>query len=215
MPASMITACVALSPNVTGKRMLMPESGPMPGSIPTSVPTRQPRKAYLRLANSSATENPSSSDWKVLSTALETKRAGWHRRFEQRVEHEEGDANDNSAVEARAQDIAALDDHDERDHHQHHRDDEAEPRVERDRCCGHRNHRARMLEVAPVDVGERRALAATQKQHQSEEDQQPGHEIRHESRAGHGQSPERKLAGEREHDAAEYNERGAGDVVGS
>ena len=28
----------------TGSRMLMPESGPMPGNTPTTVPTRQPRK---------------------------------------------------------------------------------------------------------------------------------------------------------------------------
>ena len=50
MPASMITACVALSPKVTGSRIEMPDSGPMPGSTPTSVPTRQPRKAYQRLS---------------------------------------------------------------------------------------------------------------------------------------------------------------------
>ncbi len=45
MPASMTMALVASSPNVTGSRMEMPASGPMPGSMPTSVPTRQPRKA--------------------------------------------------------------------------------------------------------------------------------------------------------------------------
>ena len=50
MPASMITACVALSPNVTGSRIEMPDSGPMPGSTPTSVPTRQPSTAYQRFS---------------------------------------------------------------------------------------------------------------------------------------------------------------------
>ena len=46
MPASITIALVASRPKVTGSRMLMPASGPMPGSTPTSVPTRQPRKAY-------------------------------------------------------------------------------------------------------------------------------------------------------------------------
>ena len=59
MPASMITACVALSPNVTGSRIEMPDSGPMPGSTPTSVPTRQPRNAYHRLLSWNATPKPS------------------------------------------------------------------------------------------------------------------------------------------------------------
>jgi hypothetical protein len=45
MPASMMTAWVGLRPKVTGSRMLMPVSGPMPGNTPTSVPTRQPMKA--------------------------------------------------------------------------------------------------------------------------------------------------------------------------
>jgi hypothetical protein len=58
MPASMITACVALSPNVTGRRIEMPDSGPMPGRTPTKVPTRQPSTAYQRFSGASATENP-------------------------------------------------------------------------------------------------------------------------------------------------------------
>ena len=68
MPASMMTACVALSPNVTGSRIEMPESGPMPGSTPTSVPTRQPRNAYQRLSGWNATEKPCSRLRRVLST---------------------------------------------------------------------------------------------------------------------------------------------------
>ena len=45
MPASMISALVGSSPKVSGNRIEMPASGPMPGSMPTSVPTRQPIKA--------------------------------------------------------------------------------------------------------------------------------------------------------------------------
>ena len=69
MPASMITACVAFSPKVIGSRMLMPDSGPMPGSTPTSVPTRQPMKAYQRLSGCKATEKPCSRLTRVLSTS--------------------------------------------------------------------------------------------------------------------------------------------------
>src|SRR5215472_13868118 len=60
MPASITTDLVVSSPKVAGKRMLMPESGPMPGSTPTIVPTRHPRKAYHSTSGCSATENPSS-----------------------------------------------------------------------------------------------------------------------------------------------------------
>ena len=70
MPASMMTACVALSPKVIGSRMLMPESGPMPGSTPTSVPTRQPRKAYQSLAGWKATAKPCIRLRRVSSTGL-------------------------------------------------------------------------------------------------------------------------------------------------
>ena len=49
MPASITIALVAFRPKVTGSRIEMPASGPMPGSTPTSVPTRQPTKAYQRL----------------------------------------------------------------------------------------------------------------------------------------------------------------------
>ena len=45
MPASITMALVALSPKVSGSRIEMPASGPMPGSMPTSVPTRQPMNA--------------------------------------------------------------------------------------------------------------------------------------------------------------------------
>jgi hypothetical protein len=58
MPASMMIACVASSPNVTGSRIEMPARGPMPGSTPTRVPTRQPTNAYHALCGSKATEKP-------------------------------------------------------------------------------------------------------------------------------------------------------------
>src|SRR4029078_405619 len=58
MAASITTDLVVSRPNVAGRRMLMPESGPMPGSTPTTVPTRYPRNAYHRTPGCSATENP-------------------------------------------------------------------------------------------------------------------------------------------------------------
>ena len=60
MPASMITALVASSPNVAGSKILIPASGPMPGNTPTSVPTRQPMNAYHSTSGRNATEKPSS-----------------------------------------------------------------------------------------------------------------------------------------------------------
>src|SRR5215813_4915630 len=93
MPASMTIALVASSPNVTGSRMLMPASGPMPGSMPTSVPTRQPRNAYHSTSGRNATENPSSRLSKVASTRvfLEPQNALRQRRLQERAEHEIGD----------------------------------------------------------------------------------------------------------------------------
>ena len=45
MPANRTTAFVASRPKVTGSRIEIPASGPIPGNMPTSVPTRQPRNA--------------------------------------------------------------------------------------------------------------------------------------------------------------------------
>ena len=59
MPASITIALVASSPKVSGSRIEMPASGPMPGSMPTSVPTRQPTKANHSTSGRSATEKPS------------------------------------------------------------------------------------------------------------------------------------------------------------
>ena len=84
MPASMMMACVALSPKVTGSRIEMPASGPMPGSTPTSVPTRQPRNAYQRLYGCKATEKPSSEAVQggFHGAILKAERAGFERRLE-------------------------------------------------------------------------------------------------------------------------------------
>jgi len=68
MPASITIALVASSPKVSGSRILMPASGPIPGSIPTSVPTRQPMKANHRMSGRSATENPSARLLRMVST---------------------------------------------------------------------------------------------------------------------------------------------------
>src|SRR5438067_8109404 len=59
MPASITTDFVVSRPNVAGRRMLIPERGPMPGSTPTTVPTRHPRNAYHKTPGCSATEKPS------------------------------------------------------------------------------------------------------------------------------------------------------------
>src|SRR6478609_11476306 len=92
MPASMITALVASSPNVAGNKMLMPASGPMPGNTPTSVPTRQPRNAYQALAGASATENPRYKLCRVCSTTiLESQRASLERCLEHVDEQYVGD----------------------------------------------------------------------------------------------------------------------------
>src|SRR5271165_5705537 len=87
MPASMMIAFVASRPKVIGNRMLMPESGPIPGSTPTSVPTRQPRKPYHKTSGRSATEKPSIRLSRVEpSTALETEQALLERRLERHRE---------------------------------------------------------------------------------------------------------------------------------
>src|SRR5262249_15108654 len=141
MPASMITACVALSPNVTGSRIEIPDSGPMPGSTPTSVPTRQPRNAYQTLSNCSATANPCSRLCRVVSKgrllllehdlvrkpvptfrdhALEPERPGDERRLEHVDEGHIGQADDADAVERRVEHRPPLDPDQQHDHHRHH-----------------------------------------------------------------------------------------------
>src|SRR5574338_949802 len=114
MPASMMMACVALRPNVTGSRIEMPASGPMPGKTPTNVPTRQPRNAYHRLVGSKATENPCARLRRVVSTAsLESERAGLQRRLQQMDEENVSNDDHAEAVYRRRQDVAPLDDHEQ------------------------------------------------------------------------------------------------------
>src|SRR5947209_5552409 len=141
MPASMITAWVALSPNVTGSRIEMPDSGPMPGSTPTSVPTRQPRNAYQRLSNWNAIANPFSRLCRVVSTlcllwlehdpvgkpgttfldhALISKWPGDERRLEHVDEGQVGDADNSDAVEHRIEQRPPLDRDQQHEHHRRH-----------------------------------------------------------------------------------------------
>src|SRR5262249_22479599 len=147
MPASMMTAWVAFSPNVTGSRMLMPDSGPMPGSTPTSVPTRQPRNAYQTLSGCSATAKPCSRLTRGLSTTgpnwkrgLKPERPLRKRRLQGFVENHISDERHRHAVQRRPHGIAPLDDDQEGKHHECHREDEAEPRVGDDRQSGDHHH---------------------------------------------------------------------------
>src|SRR5262247_3265229 len=198
MPASMMTACVAFRPNVTGSRIEMPDSGPMPGSTPTSVPTRQPRNAYHTLSGCSATAKPCSRLARVLSTrlvptgsALEPERPLRKRRLQGLVEDYVGDERDGYAVNCGPHEVAPLDDDEEGEHHQRHGQDEAQPRVGDDRQGGDHHYQGGMRGIAPVDSGERLALAGARGEKDAEQHQQAGHELRHEARAGHGQAAHR------------------------
>src|ERR1700740_2797430 len=116
MPASMITACVALRPKVTGRRMLMPDSGPMPGSTPTSVPTRQPRKAYQRLSGWKATAKPCARLMSVLSTTEILEADVRQGRLESVDEADIGERNDRDAVSGCVKRPAPFDEDEQRDH---------------------------------------------------------------------------------------------------
>src|SRR5262245_55095600 len=134
MPASITTDLVVSSPKVAGKRMLMPESGPMPGSTPTIVPTRQPRKAYHSTSGCSATENPSSrlSSVPIALESEQSERAVLERRLEQHGEQQPGERNHADAEGGGGQRVAALGAEDQREQHQRHGDEKAERLVERD-----------------------------------------------------------------------------------
>src|SRR6185369_2494717 len=130
MPASMMMACVALSPKVTGSRIEMPESGPMPGSTPTSVPTRQPRNAYQRLSGWKATANPCARlrivvSMRCRSGPLLAEGQARERRLQEVAEAGIGDEHDRHAVPAGIERIAPFDDHQKRENHDHQRDEEA------------------------------------------------------------------------------------------
>src|SRR5262245_12963322 len=140
MPASITIALVASSPKVIGSRIEMPASGPMPGSTPTSVPTRQPRNAYHSTAGCSATEKPSqrlssapiANRPNQLPSEPGPQRAGLERRLQRGAEHPPGDHREADAVGGGAKHILALDHHQQREHEQRHRRDEAERGVDRD-----------------------------------------------------------------------------------
>src|SRR5262245_8709722 len=59
MPASMISAPVGSTLNVSGNNIAIVAIGPMPGSTPIKVPTRQPMKASRRFAGDNAVAKPS------------------------------------------------------------------------------------------------------------------------------------------------------------
>ena len=71
-------AGVGPSENVTGSRMAVPATGPMPGSTPTSMPSTQPISANRRFAGSSAVAKPCSRSSKLLNAApqIPSKPAG-------------------------------------------------------------------------------------------------------------------------------------------
>src|SRR5690242_11096712 len=180
MPASMITAWVALSPNVTGSRIEMPDSGPMPGSTPTSVPTRQPRNAYQTLSSCNATANPFSRLCRVASTILPlvAERPGDERRLEHVDERQIGEADHADAVERGVEQRTPLDRHEQGEHHQHHGGEEAERLEEIDRDRGERRHGGRVLGVAPLDLDERPAFSGPRDQHDAERDGELGDDFR-------------------------------------
>ena len=100
MPASITIALVASSPKVSGSRIEMPASGPMPGSTPTRVPTRQPMNAYHSTPGCNATEKPSSRLSKVASTSglRSQNRSALERRLEGLAEQPPGDSGEPDAV---------------------------------------------------------------------------------------------------------------------
>ena len=51
-------AATGFMPKVSGSRIEMVASGPMPGSTPTMLPTSTPTKHHIRLCGSSATPKP-------------------------------------------------------------------------------------------------------------------------------------------------------------
>src|ERR1044072_1037445 len=128
MPASITIALVAFSPKVIGSRIEMPASGPMPGSTPTSVPTTQPRNAYHNTAGCSATEKAKPSDW--IASKLKSQNEGFERGLERGAEHPPGDHRQSDAVGGGAQHVPALDDHQQGEYEQRHRQDKAERLIE-------------------------------------------------------------------------------------
>src|SRR5512134_1041353 len=115
MPASITIALVASRPNVSGSRIEMPASGPMPGSMPTSVPTTHPRKANHSTSGRSATEKPSRRLSRTDSTVSEPKHAAFERCLERLAEQPIGEERQSDAVGGGDQHVAALDHDQERE----------------------------------------------------------------------------------------------------
>src|ERR1700724_1609319 len=203
MPASMTIALVASSPKVTGSRMLMPDSGPMPGSTPTSVPTRQPRKPYHSTSGRSATENPSIRLSKVSNgkdpindPILESQDALLERRFEHDGEERVGGDADAEAVGRGRDEVAALE-RDEGEQHQRHGEDEAERGVERDGRRRDGEHADRVRQLVPRYFAKRHAGAAAGEEDRAEHDHQGAHQLRHHAGARERQRAERQVAARR------------------
>src|SRR5664279_1877259 len=186
MPASMITACVALRPKVTGSRIEMADKGPMPGSTPTSVPTTQPRNAYQRLSSWKAMPNPCIRLMSVFSTK-EVLEAIWRKGcLEPVYERNISEQDDGDAIDTGAYRIAPLGDNQQREHHEQHGDREAESLIERDRDGGDDRHNGGMFGISPTEFGERPAFPGADDQYQAENDGQRSDNDGQEAGAGHG-----------------------------
>src|SRR3954470_21971329 len=213
MPASMTMARVASSPKVSGSRMLMPASGPTPGSMPTSVPTRQPRNAYHSTPGASATEKPCSRLLSV-SRRLEPEHAALERRLERLAEEPVGEERQRDAVGGRNQRVAPLDDDEQGEHQQRHRQEEPKALIKAYADRSNHDQQQGVPAVAPVDAGEPRARPAGERDAGGEQHHQPGGELGHHARARSTEAAERQLAADREDRDAERDESAAGDAVG-
>ena len=58
MPASMMIAPVGGSWKVSGNKMEIAPTGPIPGKTPINVPIKQPPKISARFGSSKATDKP-------------------------------------------------------------------------------------------------------------------------------------------------------------
>ena len=107
----------------------------------------------------------------------------------------------------------ALDHEGQAEQQQRHGHHEAERHVERDAGRGDGNDAHGVREIAPGDVGERRALAGAQQQDQAERHHQADHELGQHAGPGRGQRAERQVAAHRQNERAGDDERAAGDMV--
>src|SRR6516165_12147518 len=168
MPANMITALVASSPNVAGSRMLMPASGPIPGSTPTSVPTKHPRNAYHSTSGRNATEKPSNRLSNVPST-LEPDQPALERRLQQDREQRIDCDADAGAVHYGEQRFPALEQR-QAGEQQADRQNEAERGVERDRSRRRGRHDRGVLQITPIDLAHRVASTGARTQKNTQRD---------------------------------------------